>query len=73
MNAYNVMKEIMKDSGKSITDVADEIGVSRQSLYRSLHGGISLDRFNAVCKSLGVEVKLVKGDRTYARFGATKK
>ena len=59
------LRMIMYDNRISQTDVARKLGVTQSTISQQLHNGMSLERFEEICKILGCEVILKKGDMEY--------
>lgn len=59
------LKVIMIDDDVKQTDVAKKLKISQSSVSQMLRKGMSLERFEELCKILGYDVILKKGDRTY--------
>ncbi|SHF81635.1 helix-turn-helix domain-containing protein [Dysgonomonas macrotermitis] len=51
------IKEILKQQGKTMQDLADMIGINRVNLSNSLNGNPTLERLKQVADSLNVSVK----------------
>lgn len=59
------LKVIMIDDDVKQTDVAKKLKISQSSVSQMLRKGMSLERFEELCRILGYDVILKKGDRTY--------
>lgn len=51
------IKEILKQQGKTMQDLADLIGINRVNLSNSLNGNPTLDRLKQVADCLNVDLK----------------
>ena len=51
------IKEILKQQGKTMQDLADMIGINRVNLSNSLNGNPTLDRLKQVADCLNVDLK----------------
>lgn len=51
------IKEILKQQGKTMQDLADIIGINRVNLSNSLNGNPTLDRLKQVADCLNVDLK----------------
>lgn len=51
------IKEILKQQGKTMQDLADMIGINRVNLSNSLNGNPTLDRLKQVADYLNVDLK----------------
>jgi len=51
------IKEILKQQGKTMQDLADIIGINRVNLSNSLNGNPTLDRLRQVANCLNVDLK----------------
>lgn len=51
------IKEILKQQGKTMQDLADMIGINRVNLSNSLNGNPTLDRLRQVADYLNVDLK----------------
>lgn len=51
------IKEILKQQGKTMQDLADMIGINRVNLSNSLNGNPTLDRLKQVADCLNVDIK----------------
>jgi len=51
------IKEILKQQGKTMQDLADMIGINRVNLSNSLNGNPTLERLKQVADCLNVDVK----------------
>jgi len=51
------IKEILKQQGKTMQDLADQIGINRVNLSNSLNGNPTLERLKQVADCLNVNVK----------------
>jgi len=58
MDSYRVVKALSAKSGVKMSEIAAACGVSLNSINRSLHGGISLDKFIKVVRACGGEVRI---------------
>ena len=52
----NRIKEIISSKGKTITQLADEMGVSRQALSRQVSGKLLVETAEKIAAALGVEL-----------------
>lgn len=51
------IKEILKQQGKTMQDLADIIGINRVNLSNSLNGNPTLERLKQVADCLNVDIK----------------
>lgn len=51
------IKEILKQQGKTMQDLADMIGINRVNLSNSLNGNPTLERLKQVADCLNVDLK----------------
>jgi len=51
------IKEILRQQGKTMQDLADMIGINRVNLSNSLNGNPTLDRLKQVADCLNVDLK----------------
>ena len=51
------IKEILKQQGKTMQELADMIGINRVNLSNSLNGNPTLDRLKQVADHLNVDIK----------------
>lgn len=51
------IKEILKQQGKTMQDLADMIGINRVNLSNSLNGNPTLERLRQVAEYLNVDLK----------------
>ncbi|NDW09997.1 helix-turn-helix domain-containing protein [Dysgonomonas sp. 520] len=51
------IKEILKQQGKTMQDLADMIGINRVNLSNSLNGNPTLERLKQVADCLNVDIK----------------
>lgn len=51
------IKEILKQQGKTMQDLADMIGINRVNLSNSLNGNPTLERLKQVADFLNVDIK----------------
>lgn len=51
------IKEILKQQGKTMQDLADQIGINRVNLSNSLNGNPTLERLKQVADCLDVDIK----------------
>jgi len=62
-NHYNIkmdelrIKQILKQQGKTMQDLADQIGINRVNLSNSLNGNPTLERLKQVADCLDVDIK----------------
>ena len=59
-NANNMqlrVKEILKEQGRTMVDLAAELGVDQSNLTKSLDGNPKLSRLNDIAKALGVPLR----------------
>ena len=56
MDTYSIVKQMLKDSGKMMSELVKGMGVTLQSLNRSLHGNITLERFKRIVELTGGEL-----------------
>lgn len=54
------LRLIMKESGVTMSEVAERIGISRQAMYKRMSGNMSLESFCEIADVLGYEVELRK-------------
>lgn len=58
------IKEILKQQGKTMQDLADMIGINRVNLSNSLNGNPTLERLKQVAECLSVDLKdLFRGQK----------
>ena len=50
------LKEVCKAKGITLSQIADKLDISRETLSRSVNGNISLNRLNEIAEILGVQV-----------------
>ena len=60
MNAYYIIKQLLKDGGHKMSEIPKGLGVSLQSVNRSLNGRISMERFVKIVEMTGYEVLIGK-------------
>ena len=61
MDAYWVIKKLSKEQKIKMKDIALTMGITPQSLNKSLRGRISLDTFKRAVEACGYEIYIVKG------------
>jgi transcriptional regulator with XRE-family HTH domain len=60
------VKEIAKDKGISIKEIAKRIGITSPALSQNIAGRASIDRLKEIADILGVEVRdLFQNDNTF--------
>lgn len=50
------LKEVCKAKGVTLSQIADKLEISRETLSRSINGNISLNRLNEIAEILEVQV-----------------
>ena len=62
MNTYAIIKRLLQIRDRRMMEVVEGMGVTLQSVNRSLHGNITLERFCKMVKLAGGEVGVVWTD-----------
>lgn len=57
------IKEVMKEKGVSTGQIAKSLGVTRQSVYRSITGNPTMNKLKKIADILGVPVKELFEDK----------
>lgn len=57
------IKEVMKEKGVSTEQIAKSLGVTRQSVYRSITGNPTMNKLKKIADILGVPVKELFEDK----------
>ena len=60
------LRIMMYDNRVTQTDIAKKLKTSQSNVSQMLSRGMSLSRFEEICKILGCEVIFKKGDTEYA-------
>ena len=50
------IKEVMKEKGVGVQELADKLGVSRQALSRQINGNLMVDTAQRIADALGVSI-----------------
>lgn len=56
MDTYSIVKQMLKDSGGSMSELVSGMGITLQSLNRSLHGNMTLERFKRIVELSGCDL-----------------
>lgn len=60
MDVYQIVRQLLKESGKKMSDISRALDVRLSSLNRSLHKGISLEKFSKVLDECGYVLMIGK-------------
>lgn len=61
MDVYRIVKQLLKESGGKMSDLQGALGgITLQSLNASLHGNMSLERFEKIVKRCGYVLMIGK-------------
>lgn len=58
--AREQLKRVLREEKKSIADVAEMVGISRQAMYKRLEGNMSAASLYEIAEALGYEVRIEK-------------
>ena len=58
--AREQLKRVLREEKKSIAEVAEMVGISRQAMYKRLEGNMSAASLYEIAEALGYEVRIEK-------------